>query len=590
MRIIILLITFFSMAFANAQTIPATHLMNWSIAGYQGNTPVPSVIFDITNFGGVGDSLTDNYAAIQSAIDSLHGIMGVIYFPPGNYIISSTLNLPDSVILRGESPDSTHLLFNFNGVVSNAINITGTVDVLTSVTSGYCRGSNYITVVNPATFNIGDYAEIQQANGNWDIQPAPWAGNSIGQILHINNISSDTLFFDNELRINYNSNLNPEVRKIIPRHEIGIECLSISRMDSITTGLCINIYFNYAANCWIHGVESSKSIGSHIEADASTNLTISGCYIHHSFQYDGTSTHGYGLTLFQHTGECLIENNIMKHLRHSFSLQTGANGNVIAYNYSLDPNRSEFPANYGADISLHGHFPYSNLFEGNIVQNIMIDQTWGPSGPFNTFFRNRAELYGIIMTSGTVESDSLTFVGNEITNMSPLMGNYILFGNGHFEFANNVRGVITPAGATALPDTSLYLSSVPAFWNAGPFPSIGMPNAFGSGTIPAYQRYQSGTGLTSCSDTIINSVKSIVHGRVSIFPNPALNGVTIRSEGFIASVVISDITGRIVMENYFDKTSSIQRLNFNLKSGLYFVIIKNDSKEYTEKLLVTKTE
>ncbi len=108
---------------------------------------------------------------------------------------------------------------------------------------------------------------------------------------------------------------------------------------------------------------------------------------------------------------------VKRNLRHAMMVKTGANGNVFSYNYSKNVRRSEWPNNYGGDISLHGHYSYANLFEGNIVQNIMIDHYWGPSGPLNTFFRNRAELYGIIMTGGDpTTSDMQNFVGNEITN------------------------------------------------------------------------------------------------------------------------------------------------------------------------------
>ena len=71
----------------------------------------------------------------------------------------------------------------------------------------------------------------------------------------------------------------------------------------------------------------------------------------------------------------------------------GANGNVFAYNYSLDPYRSEDPHDAGSDMLLHGHYPFANLFEGNIGESIIVDDTWGPAGPYNTFFRNRADLY-----------------------------------------------------------------------------------------------------------------------------------------------------------------------------------------------------
>jgi len=80
-------------------------------------------------------------------------------------------------------------------------------------------------------------------------------------------------------------------------------------------------------------------------------------------------------------------------------LQSGANGNVISYNYSLNPNQSDSPpANGAGDLVLHGNYPFANLFEGNICQNVMIDASHGINGPYNTFFRNRVQLYGIIMS------------------------------------------------------------------------------------------------------------------------------------------------------------------------------------------------
>ena len=417
MKIILTLFLPFILFTAVSQTIPASRIADWSHAGYPGSIPSPSIILNVMNFGAVGDGINDDANSIRSAIDSLHGTRGVVYFPAGNYLVGSTIDLPDSVILRGESSDSSKIIFNFNGAVGNGFNITGSVSgVFTTIISGVDRGSNSIVVTDPSTFAAGDFAELIENNGTWDTDPVFWADNSVGQILHLTQVSGDTLFFDSPLRINYDTTLNVRIQKIIPAVEIGIECLQISRADNVAAGVCYNINFNYAANCWIRGLESNVSVGSHIEIDASTNISIRGCYVHHSYLYDGVSTHGYGITLFAHTGQCRIENNIMQHLRHSFSLQTGANGNVIAYNYSIDPNRSEFPSNYGADISLHGHYPFSNLFEGNIVQNIMLDQTHGPNGPFNTFFRNRAELYGILMTSGTIQNDSMNFVGNEVTN------------------------------------------------------------------------------------------------------------------------------------------------------------------------------
>jgi hypothetical protein len=298
--------------------------------------------------------------------------------------------------------------------------------------------------------------------------------------------------------------------------------------------------------------------------------------------------------LFKHTGDCKIENNILNHLRHSLSFQCGANGNVAGYNYSTDPNRSEFPANFGADISLHGHYPYANLFEGNIVQNIMIDQTWGPSGPFNTFFRNRAELYGVVMTSGTVQSDSLNFAGNEIPNTGPFMGNYILYGAGHFEYGNNVQGTITPAGTTTLNDSSYYLSSVPSFWNtSSPFPSIGEPAVPGSGSIPAKDRFASGIYLAVCgTDSIVTGIStSEPVDEITVYPNPAstLLNISVRNaQHEYMSLALTDVLGMKLAEKKILAQEKIIQLELpvNCKPGVYLLMLRSDQSIVTKKVLV----
>ena len=77
----------------------------------------------------------------------------------------------------------------------------------------------------------------------------------------------------------------------------------------------------------------------------------------------------------------------------------GASGNVYGYNYSVE-TQSEGTWT-PCDISLHGHYPHMNLFEGNTVQEVDVSDYWGPCGPGNTFLRNRVESEGIqVMHSG----------------------------------------------------------------------------------------------------------------------------------------------------------------------------------------------
>jgi len=72
-------------------------------------------MFNVKAYGAIGDSVTDDAPAIQAAIDAAQvggfGGGGVIYFPPGQYHISSTLLIKESfVTLTGASAGSAMIL------------------------------------------------------------------------------------------------------------------------------------------------------------------------------------------------------------------------------------------------------------------------------------------------------------------------------------------------------------------------------------------------------------------------------------------------------------------------------------------------
>jgi hypothetical protein len=481
----------------SAQVIPASRQANWSDALLSYEMAVPVTEVNVMNFGATGNGTTNDQPAVMNAIASLNGHLGYIYFPPGNYLLNSTISLPDSAILKGYSSGSSVLSFNFGGAEQDCISMTGSpVSVFIQINSGYIKGNYGILSDSAFLFNPGDYAEIIEENGSWDDQPAPWAIQVVGQIVQIDHINGDSIILMSPLRITYEAGLNPRIRKIEPRVNSGVECLKIQRLDQANSGA--NILVNFAANCAVRGIESNISAAAHVNIFKSTRILIEGNYFHHAFAYDGGSQRGYGVTLNDHSGECLITNNIFRYLRHAMMVKTGANGNVFSYNYSREVHRSELFSDYAGDISLHGHYPFANLFEGNIVQNIMVDHYWGPSGPYNTFFRNRAELYGIIFSAAnpTTTSNSEHIVGNDVTY---IFGSYTITGTGHIQHGNNVKGTIKPSGTGTLTDTSYYLTEEPVFWDvANSWPSLGIPNVLGAGTNPAKARWDQGSDFTVC--------------------------------------------------------------------------------------------
>ena len=576
---IISLFLIFSIQSPFAQVIPSARRTDWSLAGHRGAITVSANIIDITNFAGVGDGLTVNDVAIQNAIASLNGNAGIIYFPSGNYLFQSSIVLNDSIVLKGNSSDSTTLSFDLSGA-SDLIRVNGSVsNTIARFIANADKDSSFIVLDNPQLFQANDYIKIFQNDSA--LLFSNWAYGSVGQIVQISTIVGNRINLNSPLRKSFVLNDSCRVRKMLPVKEVGIECLKIKRLDQ-SLGQTTNIDINYAVNCWVKGVESDTCNFAHIAISNSSNIEISGCYFHDAFAYGGGGQ-AYGVVAQATSGECLIENNVFNHLRHSMLIQSGANGNVYAYNSSVNPYwvSGALPANSAGDMVLHGNYTFLNLFEGNTGQNIVIDDSHGINGPYNTYFRNRADLYGIFMNSNP-PSNNQNFVGNEVTNNGPFMGMYQLSGNGHFAHGNNIKGTIQPANTNTLNDTSYYKKIKPGYiaFNAT-WPSIGIPNIISSGTIPSQQRQLQGSAFTDCAvdyklveQIIITDVKP----KISLFPNPCNDRIYIEGIG-----VYEDTQCVLTIYNLMGDKVKIVALNGNeivlneVESGSYFYALQKGS-------------
>ncbi len=580
------------------QVIPEDRTVDWSIVMDNMEILQPEIQINVKNFGAVGNGVTDDRQAVLDAIEALDGEHGYVFFPEGNYLIKGPISLPDSCVLKGHGSDRTILLFDLNGEPVNCINISkDQVQEFIDITGGLNKGNNLITVDNSDGFKSGDYIEIRQDNGSWDIAPISWADHSVGQITRIKSVVGNKLLLESGLRISYSSDLNPEARPVVPVEHSGVQCMKIKRLDEPIDGAGANIYMHMAANCFVRGIESDTSVGAHIGIYSSLNVLIDGNYFHHAFTYDGAGMRGYGVALSMHTSECLITNNIFRYLRHAMMIKTGANGNIFSYNYSLEPHRSEPIPDASGDISFHGHYAFSNLFEGNIAQNIVIDHYWGPSGPFNTLFRNRAELWGIIMTTNDLqETNEQNFVGSEVTNTELFHGLYTLTGADHFEYGNDILGNIIPPGTTDLPDNSYYLEEQPDFWTDFiNWPSVGIPVDPGTGTIPAKLRYESGQVTTICPDSLSTSINPGpgVLSEFRVWPVPASDYLNldfmIDGNEDVRISIINILGEEVFLLDKINQESSLIRIPvMDVPNGIYFVTLVQNNNTATRKVIVAK--
>lgn len=503
--IVLVLIIGLSPLTCEAQT-PVPGYADWSQAGYTGQIPsITTPIINVKDFGATGNGSTDDAGAIQTAIDGAPN-PAVIFFPAGTYRIQARLNLKSGIVLRGEGYRQTHLeCLNNGGCINLAGSLAGS---FVNLQSGLAKGSTQIVVADASSFVVGQGGEIQQ--DNIVASSASWGQVAVGQMVKIVAISGNTLTIEPPLHLEYGLNYNPQIRPVRYIEQVGIEDLHLKRLDSGSEGEN-NIAITRSANCWIRRVESEGSEKYHIGVSESLYIEIRDSYIHHAY-YRGDGGQGYGVSLARHVTAVLVENNIFNELRHAMIMQLGTNGCVFGYNYA-QRNFSDDGWDKTA-ISLHGHYPFLNLYEGNIVGWAGMDNVWGPNGPDNTLFRNRVvgtdkhEEFGQyrgIWLQGFHGTQYI--IGNEINTIGDqVMGQDGVYipadANGNpadvIIHGNNIRGALTwnPAWPQTLP-ASYYLSSKPGFYGAMDWPSIGGDQPFGQGKIPALVRWETGDYIPS---------------------------------------------------------------------------------------------
>jgi len=572
-----------------SQTLPNSRSVDWTLAGLRDTSTLGFIEIDVQARGVKGNGTFANDSIIEQLLSSITATGAILNFPTGNFLFNKTINVPNNIVIRGQGAQYTTFTMDLGGT-GNAFNIQGKSinSSKVSIKNFASKDSSFITVSDLKNFSSGNW--IQIAQNDTDLVTSEWAINSVGQIVKIKSISSDTIKLESPLRMSYDTSRLPYIVKIMPAENVGIECLAIHRQDNTAPEQASNVNFSYAVNCWIKGIESENCTFSHIQANRSSNLYISKSYFHHGFDYGGGGR-AYGIMLQATSNECLVENNIFEHLRHSMIVQSGANGNVFTYNYSLDPFWDTSPNDAAGDIVLHGNYTYANLFEQNICQNIAIDNSHGPNGPYNTFFRNRANGFGIFFSAANSPSQNL--LGNEITNTTFPYNfvNYTIQGTDHFIYGDNNKGTINPPGTNTLIDSSYAYAKRPNFIPIQQWARIGTPNIMNTASIPAYDRYDIGVIFSNSCGNLIMSVDSKIETKenVLIFPNPFNSQLTIESDHDMQSVMIVDLLGKVVY-NHQNTGYSTHLSTDGCRNGVYFVLINfTNIKSITKIVVKTST-
>ncbi|MBN1464979.1 T9SS type A sorting domain-containing protein [candidate division KSB1 bacterium] len=487
--------------------IPPERRIDWS-PGVPDVSP-DRAVENVKDHGALGDGQTDDTDAFIKAIQRLSSRCGVLLIPAGTYLIKKELVVTTGILFKGDGFEQTRLYFDLAGRSDNCIEFTKyDRGEWAAMEGGFEKGSREIIVSHPSRFSVGDFVEIQQENDAEIMYTNPewqqsWAENAVGQIARIETIKTDgALVLNRPFYMTYRDELNPRIRRLGMIEYPGVEDLYIERLDA---GDGYTIQMRYVAYGRVQRIESNMTYRTHIYLSESYACEVRNNYIHHAHDYGGGG-HGYGVDTISRTTDCLIMDNVFRHLRHSMLTHVGTSGNVFAYNYSCERE----PQNL-TDISLHGHYGNYNLFESNVVQEVQVADYWGPMGPGNTFLRNRIEAESFRVDD---HSHAQNIVGNEIVRGSLTIQSNV---ENTLRHGNVIRGAVEwdPAIADQTIPVSYFLADKPDFLGRSSWPLFG-PDAGGE-KLPAQLRYESGNPISGVRKTRSPAPRDY---RISVYPNP----------------------------------------------------------------------
>lgn len=538
----------------SAYDLPLERKITWQgNVGVKGGVPLRTQEINcVTNYGVHADG-NDTSPQIQACINGISNSQ-VAYLPAGTYTLTSTLNLRSNKTLRGESSETTTLLFT-NTALTNDINISGGYtnypDAPITILSGYTKGSTQLELNNASSFAPGSFVYLTELNDT--SIPVSIAGTggtctycgiygAAGtrarvQISEVVAVNGNTVTISPPLYFTMSAGNSPKANKTPAYIQFaGIENIKVKNGGTTKSSYRRNIHFQGAANCWVKNVkvENCGNRCIDFEFDVFRN-EVRDSYVTGCIDRVNSDT-CYGVHIDAGSAH-LVENNVFETMTASSVVLTSASGNVFAYNYSYSMHRDYDPTGWMWDDHwTHGSHNTFNLWEGNIMQGMAWDIIHG-SASHNTLFRNR--IYGRDMSvtyivgvqvihaiSTATNNHYMNEVGNilgvdgfhdtyEIINpgtswtKKPIWATGGFGGNDNLCFSTTLRHMnydyVTKStkkcndsgepgcqggSSDSIMPNSLYLASQPSWWGNLPWPAIGPDLNPMGGDIPAKLRFE----------------------------------------------------------------------------------------------------
>ncbi len=358
------------------------------------------------------DGTSDATALFQAAIDSAEAET-YVFIPAGIWRIDGSINLGanrDGITVRGAGMAATtidcrnNVCINVGSSSDYRWNYPDTGNV---ITDGLTQGSTELTIADTSAFSVGQIVQLKISN---DVNlPVISVGGAFEylrrQMTLVTAKTATSLSVHPPIYGNWNHLAARVNLAQLQTDFVGIEDLTV---DGSNGNITFAIMFEQAFGSWIKGVKVRHA--SNYSVFFTDTLQ---CELRESFldELDHEGSNGAGLLVNTASGS-LVEDNIIIEAFPNIEVNHGSSGNVFAYNFI-----NNVDGLVGIDTN-HGPHNSFNLYEGNVVHNLMSD---GYFGSASDDFVIRNWLHG----GGGVVGNSLTYC----LSLKRFTRNYTIAGN-----------------------------------------------------------------------------------------------------------------------------------------------------------------
>jgi hypothetical protein len=212
-------------------------------------------------------------------------------------------------------------------------------------------------------------------------------------------------------------------------HDVGVEDLTIDAINDGGTSVNSSVSMNKCYNCWLKNIRSLTGSRNHVWIYLATqHAEIRDSYF---WGCKRGGSQSYGLEAFSSTTDALFENNLMVDIVSPI-MNGGAQSSVEAYNFATGDQYYQ-PQYMMGRLSINHDLSGYNLFEGNNLTSIVMDNIHGAMNGPSTNFRNRmrGQQYprspiknnGITAIINQIYNRGVSFIGN-VMGMSPIAGGF----------------------------------------------------------------------------------------------------------------------------------------------------------------------